>query len=102
MAPGSCQVSPDGIIIGLRATMMHMNRVQLQLTDSQLEALRHRSAATGRSIAALVREAIEAWIAEDERQRRVDRAVAAIGGFHSGVGDLAENHDAYLDETASS
>lgn len=80
--------------------MTHMERVQLQLSDSQISALRERSEATGRSIAALVREAVEIWIAEDARHTRIERAVAAIGGFHSGLGDLAENHDRYLDEAA--
>lgn len=79
-----------------------MERVQVQLTDSQLDVLRRRSDATGKSLAALVREAVAAWIADDERQQRIDRALAAIGGFHSGLGDLAENHDRYLDEDASS
>ena len=74
-----------------------MERVQVMLTEQQVGALRRRAAASGRSIAALTRDAIEAWIAADERQRRIDRALAAVGGFHSGLGDLAENHDRYLD-----
>ena len=75
-----------------------MQRVQVQLTDAQLDVLRRRSDATGKSLAALVREAVEAWIADDERRLRIDRALTAIGGFHSGLGDLAEEHDRYLDE----
>ena len=82
--------------------MLHMERVQVQLTEPQVAALRRRSEATGRSIAALTRDAIEAWIAADERERRIDRALSAVGGFHSGLGDLAENHDRYLDEAMTS
>lgn len=77
---------------------MHMHRVQIQFTAAQAEALRRQAVASDRSIAAVVRQAVDAWIASDERRRRVDRALAAIGGFHSGLGDLAENHDRYLDE----
>ena len=80
------------------AIIMHMQRVQIQFTVAQAEALRRQAAASDRSIAAVVREAVDAWIASGERRQRVDRALAAIGGFHSGLGDLAENHDRYLDE----
>ncbi|HEY8953113.1 MAG TPA: ribbon-helix-helix protein, CopG family [Candidatus Dormibacteraeota bacterium] len=75
-----------------------MERVQLQLTRDQMAALRRRANETGRSIAALVREAVQSWMAEDEHQGRVARALGAVGRFDSGVGDVAENHDTYLDE----
>jgi Ribbon-helix-helix protein, copG family len=75
-----------------------MERVQLQLTRDQVAALRRRADETGRSIAALVREAVQSWIAEDQRQGRVARALGVVGRFDSGLGDVAENHDAYLDE----
>ncbi|MEX2546944.1 MAG: CopG family transcriptional regulator [Chloroflexota bacterium] len=75
-----------------------MKRVQMQFTEQQLEALRAGASALDRPVAAIVRDAVDAWIADDERGRRVDRALAAVGGFHSGLGDLAENHDRYLDE----
>ena len=48
-------------------------------------------------MAALTRGAIDAWIAAEEREGRINRALAAVGGFHSGLGDLAENHDRYLE-----
>jgi hypothetical protein len=48
-----------------------------------------------------VRDAVDAWIEADGRRRQGDRALAAIGGFHSGLGDLAEHHDQYLDEMIS-
>lgn len=77
---------------------MHMERMQLQLSAEQIRALRDRSAASGKSVASLIREAIDAWIGVDERKARIERALAAAGGFHSGLGDVAENHDRYLDE----
>jgi hypothetical protein len=75
-----------------------MKRVQIQLTEAQVSQLQERAEATARPVAALVREAVDAWVAADLRRAKVDRALAAIGGFHSGLGDVADNHDRYLDE----
>lgn len=75
-----------------------MQRVQVQLTDGQLRALRRYADASGEGVAALVRKAVDLWIGNEERNHHVDRALEAIGGFHSGLGDLAERHDSYLDE----
>ncbi len=75
-----------------------MRRVQVQFTEAQVDGLERRATESGRSFAAVVREAADALLAEDERHRRVERALSAIGGFHSGLGNLAEDHDRYLDE----
>lgn len=77
-----------------------MRRMQVQLDEDQLAGLQSRAAASGRSVAALVREALDAWLATDAR--RVERALATIGSYRSGLGDLAENHDRYLDESLES
>lgn len=46
------------------------HRLQLLLDDSQYERLAHRSSVEGRSIGALVREAIDAsWVEVDVRRR---------------------------------
>ena len=81
--------------------VLHMIRVQVQLSEAQVLALREQAAAAERTVAALVREAIDAWLASQDRSARIDRAMAAIGGFHSGQHDLAENHDRYLEETTT-
>ena len=78
--------------------MLHMTRMQIQLTDDQARILRERASDSGRPIAAVVRDAVDAWIAADAQHRRRELALAAIGGFHSGLGDLAEHHDRYLEE----
>jgi hypothetical protein len=52
-------------------------------------------------MAALVREAVDAVHPADETdslEARWERALAAMGGFHSGLPDLARNHDKYLAE----
>lgn len=75
-----------------------MHRVQVQFTDDEARALRERSTRAGRSIASLVRDAVDEWLAADDRRVLRDQAADAIGGFHSGLGDLAEHHDDYVDE----
>ena len=78
-----------------------MRRVQVQFTDEQLRLLQERAEGSSRPVAALVRDAVDAWIAADHRRQQRDRALASIGGFHSGLNDLAERHDRYLDEADS-
>ena len=75
---------------------LHMKRVQLQLTDEQAAALRRHADETGEAMAATVRTALDEWIAKYERDALWERALAVSGKFHSGLGDLAENHDFYL------
>jgi Arc/MetJ-type ribon-helix-helix transcriptional regulator len=82
----------------MHATMVHMKRVQIQFTDELAHELEEHSQASGQPVAELVRRAVVQMLAEDERRLRWDRALAAIGGFHSGRGDIAENHDDYLNE----
>jgi hypothetical protein len=85
-------------ILDMYATIMHMKRMQVQFTDEQARILQERAGDSRRPIAAVVRDAVDAWIAADAQHRRRELALAAIGGFHSGLGDLAEHHDRYLEE----
>lgn len=78
-----------------------MNRIQIRLTDAQLRALKERSAVENKSMARLVREAVDAFLRFSPRVDREAvkrRAIAAAGRFHSGKSDLASNHDSYLRE----
>ena len=77
---------------------VRMKRVQIQFTDAQIRALRVRADGSSRPVAAIVRDAVDAWFAADDRRLQRDRALASIGGFHSGLGDLAERHDEFVDE----
>ncbi len=76
-----------------------MVRIQVQLTEEQLAALKRLASRRGVSISELVRQGVDAILqgpqAEQERLRR-ERARAAAGRFRSGLGDLAEAHDRYL------
>lgn len=72
--------------------------MQVQLTDDQAAALQAHAADTGRPMAAVIRDAVELWRRDDDRRRRSERAMAAVGGFRSGLHDVSERHDDYFAE----
>lgn len=77
-----------------------MIRTQVQLTDSQAEALRRRAQQEDVSIAELVRRAIDAFTRTGPpgaRELRI-RARRAAGRFASGVRDTSGRHDEALAE----
>ena len=78
-----------------------MTRTQVQLTDRQLEGLRRASAATGRSIADLIREGVDVYLAgrsEVGREEQIERAIRIAGKFSSDLTDVSANHDKHLGE----
>jgi hypothetical protein len=78
-----------------------MIRTQMQLTDVQLEALRRASAATGRSVADLIRQEVDQYLAgrsELGLEERIERAIGVAGRFFSGRADVSTNHDKHLAE----
>lgn len=79
-----------------------MVRTQISITEAQAEHLRKRAAAQGVSQAAIVRRALDEYLANTPQAAQLERARAAFGAFRSGCGDLAENHDAYLEDAFSS
>jgi len=78
-----------------------MVRTQVQLEEAQMEALRQQAAERRVSIAELIRQSINAFLANsvtiDDAERR-RRAIAVAGRFHSGLSDVASEHDRYLVE----
>jgi len=79
-----------------------MYRTQIQLTDSQVRALKELSAAMNKSVAQLIREAVASLLRSTHRVVRDTlrrRAIEAPGKFHSGLPDLAVRHDDYLSDT---
>lgn len=76
-----------------------MIRTQVQLTQEQLQRLKSLAAGRGISVAELVREAVDNHlsIAVTPTGRR-ERAIAHLGGFHSGRTKVSERHDEYLAE----
>jgi hypothetical protein len=74
-------------------------RTQISLTEAQMARLRKAAKSRHTSIAAVVREAVDSAV-PDEDARRLElhrRMMAAAGAYRSGRPDIAENHDAYLD-----
>lgn len=78
-----------------------MIRTQIQLTEEQQATLRELAAATGRSVAELVRDAIERTMAarsRPDRREMVQRAARLAGRFSSGSPDGSSEHDRNLAE----
>lgn len=73
-----------------------MERTQIQLTPEQAEKVRRAAADRGISMAAFIRAAIDEQLASEEQARRRERAIASVGGFRSGRGDVSKRHDDYL------
>lgn len=85
----------------LSANMIAMIRTQIQLADSQMEALRKLSVETGRSIADLTRRAVDLYLAQHRgtsREALLERALGVAGRFASGLPDVAREHDRYVAE----
>lgn len=68
------------------------------MPEEQFVRLESRAAAAGESISAVVRHALDVQDATEENRRRIDVALAALreANFHSGLHDVAENHDEYF------
>jgi hypothetical protein len=79
-------------------------RTQIQLTRKQSTRMKAAASSRSLSVSELIRRAVETLLnsagpVDLEEKRR--RAIAAAGRFRSGLNDLAENHDKYLDRDFS-
>ena len=78
-----------------------MIRMQVQLSEDQLHDLRRLAAADGRSLADLVREAVDLLLRGrrlGERRLLKARSLSALGRFSSGRSDAAREHARYLED----
>jgi len=76
-----------------------MVRMQVQFTEEQSRQLRRIAHSKGVSVAAVVREAVDAALTgRDERREAWERALAVMGTFSSGGGDVAKDHDEWFAE----
>ena len=77
-----------------------MIRTQISLTPEQHRRLSRAARERGTSIAAIIRDAVERELPDEdeERRRRFERSLRVIGIARSGKGDIAEEHDRYLGE----
>lgn len=76
-----------------------MIRTQISFDEEQYEELQRRARENGVSMAAFVRQAVDAAMEEGDRTTRTRRALSAIGRLHGGGANLSEEHDRYLAET---
>lgn len=78
-----------------------MVRTQIQLTEEQAQELRELAHQNDVPMAELIRRAIDDLLAKtgrvpmSERRRRI---MAIAGKYDSGLTDVSERHDDYLDE----
>ena len=80
--------------------MPPMIRTQVSLTAGQMKRLRRAAERRHVSIAALIRDAVD-QVVPDEDSDRLElqrRAFDLAGAFHSGHTDTAERHDEVLAE----
>ena len=75
--------------------MLTKERLQIYLDSDQLASLRNLSKARDMSIAALIRSAVNDWLAKQPVED--DPLLHIMGIGDSGLGDLAERHDDYLE-----
>ncbi len=78
-----------------------MVRTQIQLSEKQAKALKILAIQRQVSVAELIRQAVDEQLraaGQVDPAERKRRALAAAGRYHSGLKDLATNHDQYLAE----
>ena len=71
-----------------------MKPIQIHLRPTQLETARSAANRRGVSLAELVRQALDSYLAEMPVEE--DPLWNIIGTFDSGLGNLAEKHDEYI------
>lgn len=64
--------------------------------DDLVEAIRHVAMLEGRSAAAVMRDALRAYLRQQARPLTSEPFADLIGAFSSGRGDTALHHDRYL------
>jgi hypothetical protein len=77
-------------------------RMQVQLTETQVEAVRRAADSHGVSQAEVIRRALDAFLARPlptDRTALRERARTAIGAFQGGPSDVSGRHDHYFAES---
>ena len=78
-----------------------MLRTQIQLTEEQYRILKQMALERGLSMAELIRQSVDQFVrskGELTHEQLRQRALSVIGAGSSGVTDLGQEHDKYLDE----
>ncbi len=81
-----------------------MIRTQIQLTENQYARLKELSTRTHKSLAELIRDAVERLLMTEQPSRAAlyRQAQAVVGKYMAGAEDISVKHDQYLDDVFSS
>lgn len=77
-----------------------MIRTQAQFTEEQYDQLKELSQSTKEPIASLIRRAVDQLLLTRKPDRRAlyRQALAVVGKYRAGQGDISIEHDRYLEE----
>lgn len=75
-----------------------MIRTQIQLEPETWEALRKAADEQGKSVSEVVRESVKSMLNQSRQRALGERLLEVCGKYRSGLGDLARNHDRYLED----
>jgi predicted DNA-binding protein len=77
-----------------------MIRTQIQLTEDQGERLRELARARNKSMAGIIREALDQFLGNEEPGSRTlyRQALKVVGKYQCGVSDISTHHDKYLED----
>jgi hypothetical protein len=100
MRPTEAEQPRPYIIEAWTDIMSTVIRTQISLTEAQMERLRREARRRHTSIAAIIRGAVDATVADEDSDRltRQRRAFGLAGAFSSGRSDTSERHDEILGE----
>lgn len=77
-----------------------MVRTQIQLTEAQAAQLKELAHESNESIAAIIRQALDQFLAKRRPDRRTlhRQALSVVGKYRAGAPDVSVEHDRYLEE----
>jgi len=75
-----------------------MIRTQIQLEEETFRALQVLAKERQCSFSELVRTSVKNTLQTEDRMTLKKRGLEVAGKFRSGLGDLAKNHDTYLND----
>jgi hypothetical protein len=77
-----------------------MVRTQVQIQEDQINWLRSKARDKGVSVSQLIREGIDLYRSQEESlpREKMEKALAAVERFSSGLSNISARHDEYLSD----
>jgi len=85
-------------MLSLFCCCVGMIRTQIQLEEVDFERLKREARRHSCSVSAFVRESVRQKLSESEAKSALGSVMELAGKYRSKCTDLAENHDAYLND----